>query len=149
MNEEKEADKIKGMKVSLNKEKYRKRRKELLQEYTSSQIADKSDTASAEQEKRDFTYQKDLLSIKKMLDEKQITQAEYNEKEYQLTLDYARKTNEAAIDARESEVQNENRSAQNRASIADELQRLKSEMANKEAGFEIEDIERVTQADED
>lgn len=89
-----------------------------------------------------------MLSLKKQLAEKKITQREYAEQEYQLTLDYVRKSNEAAIDALELELKTDNLSSDDRAKIAEELQKLKAELAQKEAEAEIAAIEKVTKADE-
>ena len=59
----------------------------------------------------------DTLALKKQLASKEITQQEYAELEYQLKLDYVRKTTEAAIDALELELRNENLSAEDRARL--------------------------------
>ncbi len=52
------------------------------------------------------------LLLKKQLASKEITQQEYAELEYQLKLDYVRKTTEAAIDALELELATANLSTE-------------------------------------
>lgn len=90
----------------------------------------------------------DTLALKKQLASKEITQQEYAELEYQLKLDYVRKTTEAAIDALELELRNENLSAEDRAKIAEQLQKLKADLSQQEAEAEIDAINKVTKADE-
>lgn len=109
----------------------------ILEENAAYQIQFIAENAAAEQIIRDQTYQADMLSLKKQLAEKKITQREYAEQEYQLTLDYVRKSNEAAIDALELELKTDNLSSDDRAKIAEELQKLKAELAQKEAEAEI------------
>ena len=129
-------------------QKYSNKKQLILEENAAYQIQFIAENAAAEQIIRDQTYQADMLSLKKQLAEKKITQREYAEQEYQLTLDYVRKSNEAAIDALELELKTDNLSSDDRAKIAEELQKLKAELAQKEAEAEIAAIEKVTKADE-
>ena len=129
-------------------QKYSNKKQLILEENAAYQIQFIAENAAAEQIIRDQIYQADMLSLKKQLAEKKITQREYAEQEYQLTLDYVRKSNEAAIDALELELKTDNLSAEDRAKIAEELQKLKAELAQKEAEAEIVAIEKVTKADE-
>lgn len=128
-------------------QKYSNKKQLILEENAAYQIQFIAENAAAEQIIRDQTYQADMLSLKKQLAEKKITQREYAEQEYQLTLDYVRKSNEAAIDALELELKTDNLSSDDRAKIAEELQKLKAELAQKEAEAEIKSIDDVTKAD--
>lgn len=129
-------------------EKYTQKKQQIFEENAAYQIKLIAENAAAEQILRDQQYQTDMLALKKQLAEKRITQKEFAEQEYLLTLDYVRKTNEAAIDALELELKTDNLSSDDRAKIAEELQKLKAELAQKEAEAEIAAIEKVTKADE-
>ena len=61
---------------------------------------------------------------------------------------YARKTSEAAIDALEQELRVENLSAEDRIKITEQIQKIKAELAQKEAEIEIDAIEKVNKADD-
>lgn len=137
-----------GEDIFIIDEKYLKKRQLLFEENASYQIQLIAENAAEEQVIRDQQYQIEMLSLKKKLTQKHITQKEYAEQEFQLTSDYVRKTNEAAIDALELELQAENLSADDRAKISKELQKLKAELAQKEAEAEISAIEMVSKADE-
>lgn len=137
-----------GEDVFLIAEKYAKKKKELYEKYASDQISLIAENAAHEQKIRDEEHIMDMLALKKKLASKQITQQEYAELEYQLKLDYVRKTTEAAIDALELELQNENLSAEDRAKIAEQLQKLKANLSQQEAEAEIDAINKVTKADE-
>lgn len=137
-----------GEDVFLIDEKYAKKRQDIYEKHASDQVQLIAENAAHEQEIRDADYAMDILALKEQLAKKEITQQEYAEREYQLKLDYARKTTEAAIDALELELQNENLSAEDRAKIAAELQKLKANLAKKEAEAEIEAINSITKADE-
>lgn len=142
-----EAEKT-GEDVFLIAEKYAKKKKELYEKYASDQISLIAENASHEQKIRDEEHIMDMLALKKKLASKQITQQEYAAEEYRLRLDYARKTTEAAIDALELELQADNLSADDRAKIAEQLQKLKADLAEEEAEAEIAAINSVTKADE-
>lgn len=137
-----------GEDVFLIAEKYAKKKKELYEKYASDQISLIAENAAHEQKIRDEEYIMDMLALKKKLASKQITQQEYAAEEYRLRLDYARKTTEAAIDALELELQADNLSADDRAKIAEQLQKLKADLAEEEAEAEIAAINSVTKADE-
>ena len=137
-----------GEDVFLIDAKYTKKKQELYENHASDQILLIAENAAHEQEIRDGEYLMDMLALKKQLASKEITQQEYAEREYQLKLDYARKTTEAAIDALELELNADNLSAEDRAKIVEELQKLKADLAKQEAEAEIDAIEKVTKADE-
>ncbi len=137
-----------GEDVFLIDEKYAKKKQELYEKHASDQVQLIAENAAHEQEIRDGEYVMDMLALKKQLAFKEITQQEYAELEYQLKLDYVRKTTEAAIDALELELQNENLSAEDRAKIAEQLQKLKANLSQQEAEAEIDAINKVTKADE-
>lgn len=129
-------------------QKFASKKQQILEENAAFQIQLIAENAAAEQIVRDQQYQTDMLALKKQLAERQITQKEFAEREYLLTLDYVQKTNEATIDALELELQADNLSAEDRKKIAEELQRLKAEFAQKEAEAEISAIEKVAKADD-
>lgn len=137
-----------GEDVFLIAEKYAKKKKELYEKYASDQISLIAENAAHEQKIRDEEHIMDMLALKKKLASKQITQQEYAAEEYRLRLDYARKTTEAAIDALELELQADNLSADDRAKIAEQLQKLKADLAEEEAEAEIAAINSVIKADE-
>lgn len=137
-----------GEDVFLIAEKYAKKKKELYEKYASDQISLIAENAAHEQKIRDEEHIMDMLALKKKLASKQITQQEYVAEEYRLRLDYARKTTETAIDALELELQADNLSADDRAKIAEQLQKLRADLAEEEAEAEIAAINSVTKADE-
>ena len=137
-----------GEDVFLIDDKYAKKKQELYERHASDQVQLIAENAAHEQEIRDAAYVMDTLALKKQLASKEITQQEYAELEYQLKLDYVRKTTEAAIDALELELRNENLSAEDRAKIAEQLQKLKADLSQQEAEAEIDAINKVTKADE-
>lgn len=145
-----------GEDVFLINEKYLKKKHELYEKHASDQILLIADNAAAEQVLRDRQYQEDMAAVEKQYADdiksgKDRVEAKrnYEEQKYQITLDYARKTTEAAIDALELELNTENLSAEDRAKIAEKLQDLKADLAKKEAEAEIKHIEDVTKADDD
>lgn len=138
-----------GEDVFLISDKYAKKKQDLLEEHASHQVLLIADNAAAEQKVRDQQYQTDMLGLKKQLAQKSITEKEYAEEEYRITVDYARKTAEAGIDALEMQLKTDNLSAEDRAKIAEQLQKLKADLAKKEAEAEIKAIEDVDKAEED
>lgn len=137
-----------GEDVFLIDEKYAKKKQELNERHASDQVQLIAENAAHEQEIRDAAYVMDMLALKKQLASKEITQQEYAELEYQLKLNYARKTAEAAIDALESELATANLSTDKREKLEEKLAKLKADLAQKEAEAEIEAINKVTKADE-
>ena len=137
-----------GEDVFLIDEKYAKKKQELNERHASDQVQLIAENAAHEQEIRDAAYVMDTLALKKQLASKEITQQEYAELEYQLKLNYARKTAEAAIDALESELATANLSTDKREKLEEKLAKLKADLAQKEAEAEIEAINKVTRADE-
>ena len=145
-----------GEDVFLINEKYLKKKHELYEKHASDQILLIADNAAAEQILRDRQYQEDMAAAEKQYaddiksgKDRVEAKRDYEEQKYQITLDYARKTTEAAIDALELELNTENISAEDRAKIAEKLQDLKADLAKKEAEAEIKHIEDVTKADDD
>lgn len=137
-----------GEDVFLIDEKYIKKKQELYERHASDQVQLIAENAAHEQEIRDAAYVMDTLALKKQLASKEITQQEYTELEYQLKLDYVRKTSEAAIDALESELATANLSTDKREKLEEKLAKLKADLAQKEAEAEIDAINKVTKADE-
>lgn len=137
-----------GEDVFLIDEKYAKKKQELYERHASDQVQLIAENAAHEQEIRDAAYVMDTLALKKQLASKEITQQEYAELEYQLKLDYVRKTSEAAIDALESELATANLSTDKREKLEEKLAKLKADLAKKEAEIEIDAINKVTKADE-
>ena len=137
-----------GEDVFLIDEKYAKKKQELNERHASDQVQLIAENAAHEQEIRDAAYVMDTLALKKQLASKEITQQEYAELEYQLKLNYARKTAEAAIDALESELATANLSTDKREKLEEKLAKLKADLAQKETEAEIEAINKVTKADE-
>lgn len=136
-----------GEDVFLIDEKYIKKKQELYERHASDQVQLIAENAAHEQEIRDAAYVMDTLALKKQLASKEITQQEYAELEYQLKLDYVRKTSEAAIDALESELATANLSTDKREKLEEKLAKLKADLAQKEAETEIDAINKVTKAD--
>ena len=138
-----------GEDVFLIDEKYAKKKQELYEKRASDQVLLIAENAAHEQSIRDEEYIMDTLALKKQLASKEITQQEYAEREYQLKLDYARKTTEAAIDALEMQLNAEkNLGPDERAKLAEQLQKAKADLARQEAEAEIEAIEKIEKADE-
>lgn len=135
-----------GEDIFLIDDKYAKKKQELYERHASDQVQLIAENAAHEQEIRDAAYVMDTLALKKQLASKEITQQEYAELEYQLKLDYVRKTSEAAIDALESELATANLSTDKREKLEEKLAKLKADLAQKEA--EIDAINKVTKADE-
>ena len=138
-----------GEDVFLIDEKYAKKRQELYEKHASDQVLLIAENAAHEQSIRDEEYIMDTLALKKQLASKEITQQEYAEREYQLKLDYARKTTEATIDALEMQLNAEkNLGPEERTKLAEQLQKAKADLARQEAEAEIEAIDKVTKADD-
>ena len=138
-----------GEDVFLIDEKYAKKRQELYEKYASDQVLLIAENTAHEQSIRDEEYIMDTLALKKQLASKEITQQEYAEREYQLKLDYARKTTEATIDALEMQLNTEkNLGPKERIKLSEQLQKAKVDLARQEAEAEIEAIDKVTKADE-
>ena len=137
-----------GEDIFLIDDKYAKKKQELYERHASDQVQLIAENAAHEQEIRDAAYVMDTLALKKQLASKEITQQEYAELEYQLKLDYVRKTSEAAIEALESELATANLSTDKREKLEEKLAKLKADLAQKEAETEIDAINKVTKADE-
>lgn len=135
-------------------EKYAKKRQEILEEQSGARIKAISENAAAEQVALNQQYQKNMLDLKKQFAQKgnNVTdkdKEDYEEKQYQITKEYALKSAEAAIDALEMELAASTEGSDERSRIAEELQNKRAELANKAAELEIEAIERVTEKDDE
>lgn len=144
-----------GEDVFLIDEKYAKKKQTVYEKYASDQITLIADNAAAEQVIRDKQYQEDMTTAAELyandlkLGKDSVKAKEKYEKEkYRITLEYTRKTIEAAIDTLEAELAVGNLSVEERASIEEKLAKLKADLVKKEADAEIEAIERVTKADD-
>lgn len=138
-----------GEDIFLIDEKYAKKRQELYEKHASDQVLLIAENTAHEQSIRNEEYIMDTLALKKQLASKEITQQEYAEREYQLKLDYARKTAEATIDALEMQLNAEkNLGPEERTKLAEQLQKAKADLARQEAEAEIEAIDKVTKADD-
>ena len=151
---EKEAAIRKNESILAIEEKYAKKRQEILEEQSGTRIKAISENAATEQVALDQQYQKNMLDLKKQLALKgnNVTdkdKEDYEEKQYQLTKEYALKSAEAAIDALEMELAASAEGSDERSRIAEELQNKKAELANKAAELEIEAIDRVNKKDEE
>ncbi|WP_195407120.1 phage tail tape measure protein [Bacteroides congonensis] len=137
-----------GEDVILIDEKYARKKQETYGKYASEQILQIAENATHEQEIRDAAYVMDTLALKKKLASKLITEEQYAIEEYNLQLEYARKTTEAAIEALELELTVENITAEERTKIVTQLYVLKAALAKKEAELQISAIQKVTKADD-
>ncbi|WP_303012573.1 phage tail tape measure protein [uncultured Bacteroides sp.] len=137
-----------GEDVILIDEKYARKKQETYGKYASEQILQIAENAAHEQEIRDAAYVMDTLALKKKLASKLITEEQYAIEEYNLQLEYARKTTEAAIEALELELTVENITAEERTKIVTQLYALKAALAKKEAELQISAIQKVTKADD-
>lgn len=137
-----------GEDVILIDEKYARKKQETYGKYASEQILQIAENAAHEQEIRDASYVMDTLALKKKLASKLITEEQYAIEEYNLQLEYARKTTEAAIEALELELTVENITAEERTKIVTQLYVLKAALAKKEAELQISAIQKVTKADD-
>lgn len=97
-----------------------------------------ADNAAAEQVIRDKQYQEDMTTAAELyandlkLGKDSVKAKEKYEKEkYRITLEYTRKTIEAAIDTLEAELAVGNLSVEERASIEEKLAKLKADLVKK------------------
>lgn len=151
---EKESAIRKNEDILAIEEKYAKKRQEILEEQSGARIKAISENAAAEQVALNQQYQKNMLDLKKQFSQKgnNVTdkdKEDYEEKQYQITKEYALKSAEAAIDALEMELAASTEGSDERSRIAEELQNKRAELANKAAELEIEAIERVTEKDDE
>lgn len=141
-----------GEDVILIDEKYARKKQEIYGKYASDQVALIAENAAHEQEIRDAAYVMDMLALKKKLASKLITEEQYAIEEYNLQLEYAHKTTEAAIEALESELATANLSTDKREKLEEKLEeklaKLKADLAQKEAETEIDAINKVTKAED-
>lgn len=136
-----------GEDVILIDEKYARKKQEIYGKYASDQVALIAENAAHEQEIRDAAYVMDMLALKKKLASKLITEEQYAIEEYNLQLEYAHKTTEAAIEALELELTVENITAE-RTKIVTQLYVLKAALAKKEAELQISAIQNITKAED-
>ena len=137
-----------GEDVILIDEKYARKKQEIYGKYASDQVALIAENAAHEQEIRDAAYVMDMLALKKKLASKLITEEQYAIEEYNLQLEYAHKTTEAAIEALELELTVENITAEERTKIVTQLYVLKAALAKKEAELQISAIQNITKAED-
>lgn len=137
-----------GEDVILIDEKYARKKQEIYGKYASDQVALIVENAAHEQEIRDAAYVMDMLALKKKLASKLITEEQYAIEEYNLQLEYAHKTTEAAIEALELELTVENITAEERTKIVTQLYVLKAALAKKEAELQISAIQNITKAED-
>lgn len=137
-----------GEDVILIDEKYARKKQEIYGKYASDQVALIAENAAHEQEIRDAAYVMDMLALKKKLTSKLITEEQYAIEEYNLQLEYAHKTTEAAIEALELELTVENITAEERTKIVTQLYVLKAALAKKEAELQISAIQNITKAED-
>ena len=137
-----------GEDVILIDEKYARKKQENNGKYASDQVALIAENAAHEQEIRDAAYVMDMLALKKKLASKLITEEQYAIEEYNLQLEYAHKTTEAAIEALELELTVENITAEERTKIVTQLYVLKAALAKKEAELQISAIQNITKAED-
>lgn len=135
-----------GEDVILIDEKYARKKQEIYGKYASDQVALIAENAAHEQEIRDAAYVMDMLALKKKLTSKLITEEQYAIEEYNLQLEYAHKTTEAAIEALELELTVEN--ITERTKIVTQLYVLKAALAKKEAELQISAIQNITKAED-
>ena len=136
-----------GEDVILIDEKYARKKQEIYGKYASDQVALIAENAAHEQEIRDAAYVMDMLALKKKLTSKLITEEQYAIEEYNLQLEYAHKTTEAAIEALELELTVEN-ITEERTKIVTQLYVLKAALAKKEAELQISAIQNITKAED-
>lgn len=137
-----------GEDVILIDEKYARKKQEIYGKYASDQVALIAENAAHEQEIRDAAYVMDMLALKKKLASKLITEEQYAIEEYNLQLEYAHKTTEAAIEALELELTVKNITAEERTKIVTQLYVLKAALAKKEAELQISAIQNITKAED-
>lgn len=135
-----------GEDVILIDEKYARKKQEIYGKYASDQVALIAENAAHEQEIRDAAYVMDMLALKKKLTSKLITEEQYAIEEYNLQLEYAHKTTEAAIEALELELTVD--TAEERTKIVTQLYVLKAALAKKEAELQISAIQNITKAED-
>lgn len=136
-----------GEDVILIDEKYARKKQEIYGKYASDQVALIAENAAHEQEIRDAAYVMDMLALKKKLASKLITEEQYAIEEYNLQLEYAHKTTEAAIEALKLELTVEN-ITEERTKIVTQLYVLKAALAKKEAELQISAIQNITKAED-
>lgn len=144
-----------GEDVFLIDEKYARRKQVLHEKYASEQVKMIADNAAYEQILRDKQYQEDMSAAAEryandLKSGKDSVEAKrkYEEEKYQITLDYTRKTTEAAIDALELQLKTAKLSAEEQAKIEAEIQKLRISLINKETDARITAIEKQEEAED-
>lgn len=148
-SEERKSAEMKGADIAAVDTKYLKKRQEIYEEYASSMVDSIAESAATEQVIRNAQYNSELRELKKALAEKKITQEEFDSRSGILTENFGIESAKASIDALERQLEVENLSVDERKKLSEELQKVREELADREADAEIAAIERIEKADEE
>lgn len=148
-SEERKSAEVKGADIAAVDTKYLKMRQEIYEEYASSMADSIAEGAATEQVIRNAQYNSELRELKKALAEKKITQEEFDSRSGILTENFGIESVKASIDALERQLEVENLSVDERKKLSEELQKVREELADREADAEIAAIERIEKADEE
>lgn len=147
--EEMKAAESNGADVSLIEKKYLNEKRKIYEEYASDYVDEISKSAAAEQVVRNAQYNSDLKELEKLHAKKLISDEEYEKKKADITERYSIDTAKAAVDSLEEQISVENLIQDDRAKLAEQLQKAKADLANAEADAEIAAIKRVQDEEED
>jgi hypothetical protein len=148
-SEERKSAEVKGADIAAVDTKYLKMRQKIYEEYASSMADSIAEGAATEQVIRNAQYNSELRELKKALAEKKITQEEFDSRSGILTENFGIESVKASIDALERQLEVENLSVDERKKLSEELQKVREELADREADAEIAAIERIEKADEE
>lgn len=148
-SEERKSAEVKGADIAAVDTKYLKMRQKIYEEYASSMADSIAESAATEQVIRNAQYHSELRELKMALAEKKITQEEFDSRSGILTENFGIESANASIDALERQLEVENLSVDERKKLSEELQKVREELADREADAEIAAIERIEKADEE
>lgn len=148
-SEERKSAEVKGADIAAVDTKYLKMRQKIYEEYASSMADSIAEGAATEQVIRNAKYNSELRELKMALAEKKITQEEFDSRSGILTESFGIESAKASIDALERQLEVENLSVDERKKLSEELQKVREELADREADAEIAAIERIEKADEE
>ena len=148
-SEERKSAEVKGADIAAVDAKYLKNRQEIYEEYASSMADSIAESAATEQVIRNAQYSSELRELKRALAEKKIAQEEFDSRSGILTENFGIESAKASIDALERQLEVENLSVDERKKLSEELQKVREELADREADAEIAAIERIEKADEE
>lgn len=148
-SEERKSAEVKGADIAAVDTKYLKMRQKIYEEYASSMADSIAEGAATEQVIRNAKYNSELRELKMALAEKKITQEEFDSRSGILTENFGIESAKASIDALERQLEVENLSVDERKKLSEELQKVREELADREADAEIAAIERIEKADEE